>query len=97
LFHATFYYVIVSSQALLNTLLSSLFSSFRQLVMDEMQLETILVIGCVSLLLILQEIIAKPMESSINLDMVGEETFNNLDFVVVVLHNRISIVMNKLV
>ncbi len=62
-----------------------------------MQLETILVIGCVSLLLILQEIIAKPMESSINLDMVGEETFNNLDFVVVVLHNRISIVMNKLV
>ncbi len=66
--------------------------------MDEMQLETILVIGCVSLLLkILQEIIAKPMESSINLDMVGEETFNNLDFVVVVLRNRISIVMNKLV
>jgi hypothetical protein len=67
--------------------------------MDEMQLETILVIGCVSLLLkILQEIIIKPMEFSINLDMVGEEPFNNLDFVVVVLQNyRISIVINKLV
>jgi hypothetical protein len=94
--------VIVSSQAPLNTLLSSLFSSFHQLVMNEMQLETILVIGCVSLLLkTLQEItksLAKPMESSINLDMVGGETFNNLDFVVVVLHNYcISIVMNKLV
>jgi len=67
--------------------------------MDEMQLETILVIGCVWLLLkILQEIIAKPMESSINLDMVGEKTFNNWNFVVVIIHNYcISIVVNKLV
>jgi len=88
LFHATFYFVIISSQAPFNTLLPSLFSSSRQLVMDEMQLETILVIGCVSLLLkILQDIIAKPMEISINLDMVGEETFNNSDFVVTILHN----------
>jgi len=67
--------------------------------MDEMQLETILVIGCVWFLLkILQEIIAKSMEFSINLDMVGEETINNSNFVVAVLHNYpISIVMNKLV
>jgi hypothetical protein len=67
--------------------------------MDEMQLQTILVIGYVSFLLkILQEIIAKPMESSINLDMVGEETINNSDFVVAILHNyHISIVMNKFV
>jgi hypothetical protein len=56
--------------------------------MDEMQLETILVISCVWFLLkILQEIIAKSMESSINLDMVGEETINNSYFVIVVLHN----------
>jgi hypothetical protein len=67
--------------------------------MDGIQLEIILVIGCVSFLLkILQEIIVKPMESSINLDMVGEKTINNLDFVITVLHNYcISIVMNKLV
>jgi hypothetical protein len=67
--------------------------------MDGIQLEIILVIGCVSFLLkILQKIIVKPMESSINLDMVGEKTINNLDFVITVLHNYcISIVMNKLV
>ncbi len=33
-----------------------------------------------------------------NLDMVGEETINNSDFVVAILHKyRISIMMNKLV
>jgi len=47
LFHTTFSFVIVSSQAPLNTLISSSFSSSQQLTMDEMQLETILVISCV--------------------------------------------------
>ncbi len=67
-----------------------------QLTIDETQLNTNLVIGCVVFLLkILQEIIVKHVELFVNFDTIFEETNNNFYFVVVVLHSLLhSIVMS---
>jgi len=79
------------------TLLISSFSSY-QLTIDETQLNTNLVIGCVVFLLkILQEIIVEHVELFVNFDTIFEETNNNFYFVVVVLYSLLhSIVMSSM-
>jgi hypothetical protein len=79
---------------------TSLISSFTsyQLTIDETQFNTNLVIGYVVFLLkILQEIIVEHVQLFVNFDTIFEETNNNLNFVVVVLHSLLhSIVMNSM-
>jgi hypothetical protein len=79
------------------TLLISSFSSY-QLTIDETQLNTNLVIGCVVFLLkILQEIVFEHVELFVNFDRIFEETNYNFYFVVVVLHSLLhSIVMSSM-